>query len=120
MFTINLNANTSITNYKIQMTALSGQTPNKFNYIKLTYTIDDNGYIHTLDISEQYVITVGLSVTATASMRETFYIRDANTILTDVNINDIRGSLAYEVKPATLDNILMPSLEQYENKRRKR
>ena len=120
VFTMNLNANTSITNYKIQMTALSGQTPNKFNHVKLTYTIDNNGYINTLDINEQYVITVGLSVTATAAIKETFLVRDANTVLTDVDINDIRGSLTYQEKPMAASNVLLPQVAQFDSKRRKR
>ena len=87
------------------MSALSGQTPSKFNYINLTYTIDSNGFLKTLNITEQYEIVVVVTVTGTATITETFYISDTTTILTDVNLDDIRGSLTYQVKSTGVSNI---------------
>ncbi|MBQ3493967.1 MAG: hypothetical protein IJA69_00975, partial [Clostridia bacterium] len=117
-FKLTLNANSAAENYKQQMYQLSGQRPAKFNYIYLTYTIDDNGYIRKLDIDEQYVVEVAVvSVTGTGDLTETFMIYDKDTKLTDVNLNDIEGSLAYKVANAA-SNMLDLSCQQI-NKRRK-
>ena len=80
------------------MSALSGQTPSKFNYCNLTYTIDENGFIRTLQISEQYEINVVVTVTGTSEITETYMVYDKDTTLTDIDINDIKTSLKFEIK----------------------
>ncbi len=98
IFTFVLNPSTAVSNYIKQMSALSGQTPSKFNYCNLTYTIDENGFIRTLQISEQYEINVVVTVTGTSEITETYMVYDKDTTLTDIDINDIKISLKFEIK----------------------
>ena len=108
-FTFNLNTGTAVSNYIKQMSSLSGQTPSKFNYCNLTYTIGDDGYIRTLKIKEEYVINVVVSVTGTSEITETYMITDKDTKLTDINLNDIHKSLEFEVKTNENNVLSMPN-----------
>lgn len=108
-FTFNLNTSTAVSNYIKQMTALSGQTPSKFNYCNLTYTIGDDGYIRSLKIKEEYVINVVVSVTGTSEIVETFMITDKDTKLTDIDLNDIQKSLLFETKTSNINVLVTPN-----------
>ncbi len=107
-FTFILNPSTAVSNYIKQMSALSGQTPSKFNYCNLTYTIDENGYIRTLQISEQYEINVVVTVTGTSEITETYMVYDKDTTLTDIDINNITNSLKFEIKKQQQSLLCLP------------
>ena len=79
-FTLNLNPTTSTTKYITRMTAYSGQTPNGFNYVKLTYKIDSDGNLISLNINESYTVTVVVTVTCTGKITETFNEINGNSV----------------------------------------
>lgn len=89
-FTIELSAGSATySNYLKQMTALSGQTPSSFNYIKLTYTVGKDGVIKKLTIDEQYVLKIVVTITITSVVNYDFTVARASEgkKLEDINIS---------------------------------
>lgn len=98
-FKLTLNPSSSTGNYSTQMNYLSGQTPSKFNYVYLTYTILDNGFISKLYIEENYNISV---TSGTGKITETYQVTDFETKLTDINPDNIQDSLKFEIKTSNM------------------
>ena len=80
--TLNLNTDTAVTNYLKQMKALSNQSPT-FSSIQLVYTINENGELVRLNVTESYSVKVVITINITANLTETFALTDGSESLRD-------------------------------------
>jgi len=71
-------------NYAMQMTQLSGQTPKSFSYINLYFTFNDKGYITKLNIKEKYTVNVVIDVNITGDLNYEYIMPSL-----DYRINDL-------------------------------
>ncbi len=70
--TLNLTLVSSVILYVKQMEKLSGLGAPTFEYINLTFTLDDNYNFKSVSIEEKYVVSIGLSVTCTGILTYNF------------------------------------------------
>ncbi|MBE5731891.1 MAG: hypothetical protein E7353_02545 [Clostridiales bacterium] len=83
--TMNLSSSSETwSNYAMQMTQLSGQTPKSFSYINLYFTFNDKGYITKLNIKEKYTVNVVIDVNITGDLNYEYIMPSL-----DYRINDL-------------------------------